>query len=42
MADLTSLRSDVDKLDIDKLETAPPALSKVSNVVDNDFFIDCI
>ena len=31
--DLTSLKSDVDWLDIDKLETTPADLSKASNVV---------
>ena len=34
--DLANLKSDVDKLDIAKLETTPAGLSKLSNVVKND------
>ena len=34
-ADLASLKSDVDKWDIDKLETLPVDLSKLSNVKNN-------
>ena len=34
--DLTNLRSDIDRVDIDKLETAPTDLIKVSYVVEND------
>ena len=33
---LTNLKTEVDKLDIEKLETAPVDLSKLSNVVKND------
>ena len=33
---LTNLKTDVDKLDIDKLATVPVDLSKLSNVVKND------
>ena len=33
---LTSLKTEVDKLDIDKLAPVPVDLSKVSNVVKND------
>ena len=32
-ADLASLKSDFDRLDIDKLETTPVDLSKLTNVV---------
>ena len=31
------LKADVDKIDIDKLKTVPIDLSKVSNVINNDF-----
>ena len=34
--DLFSLKSDVDELDIDKLETVQTDLSKLSNVIDYD------
>ena len=34
--DLANLRSEVDKLDIGKLETDPTHLSKLSNVVKNN------
>ena len=34
--ELGSLKAEVDKIDIDKLKTVPPDLSKLSNVVDND------
>ena len=36
MADLASLKSDVDKLDIDQLKTTPVDLSKLSYIVKND------
>ena len=35
-ADLASSKSDVDKLNIDRLKTVPTVLSKLSHVVDND------
>ena len=35
---LTSLKSEVDKLDIDKLKPVPTDLSKLSNVLKNDVF----
>ena len=35
-SDLASLKSEIDKLDIRKLETTPADLSKVSNVVKNE------
>ena len=35
-SDLGSLKAEVDKIDIDKLKTVHPDLSKLSNVVDND------
>ena len=31
------LKAEVDKIDIDKLKTVPIDLSKVSNVINNDF-----
>ena len=34
--DLTTLKTDVDRLDINNLETIPFALSKLSNAVKND------
>ena len=34
--DLTNLKSDADKVHIDKLETVPVDLSKLSNVVKNN------
>ena len=34
--DLTALKSEVDKIDTDKLKTVPTDLSKLSNVVKND------
>ena len=34
---LTILKTEVDKLDIDKLEPVPTDLSKLSNVVKHDF-----
>ena len=34
--DLTSLKSETDKLDIDKLETTPVDLSKLYDVVKNE------
>ena len=33
---MSSLKSEIDKLDIDKLKPVPTDLSKLSNVVDND------
>ena len=33
---MANLKTEVDKLDIDKLATAPVDLSKLSNVVKND------
>ena len=33
---LAALKSEVDKIDTDKLKTVPPDLSKLSNVVKND------
>ena len=35
-ADLVSLKSKIDKLDIDELETIPVDLSKLSNVVKHE------
>ena len=35
--DLANLKNEVDKLDVDKLTTVPVDLSKLSNVVKNDF-----
>ena len=35
-ADLASLKSEIDKLDIDELETIPVDLSKLSNVVKHE------
>ena len=34
-ADLATLKSEVDKLDMDEFETIPTDLSKLSNVVDD-------
>ena len=34
--DLSNLKSEVDKLDIDKLKTVPTDLSRLNNVVYND------
>ena len=34
--DLTSLKSKVDNLNVDKLRTIPAYFSKLSNLVDND------
>ena len=34
---LANLKTEVDKLDIDKLATVPVDLSKLSNVIKNDF-----
>ena len=36
MASLASLKSDSDKLDIDKLKTVPLEIGKVSKIVDNN------
>ena len=38
-SNLASLKTEVDKLDIDKLITVPVDLSKLSDVVKNDFVI---
>ena len=35
--DLASLKTNVDKFDVDKLKNVPANLSKLSNVVNNDF-----
>ena len=35
-ADLSSLKTDIDKLEIDKLETTPTDLRQLSNVVENN------
>ena len=35
-SDLTSLKAEIDKLDIDKLVPAPVDLNKLSDVVKND------
>ena len=34
--DLSALKSEVDKIDVDKLKTTPADLAKLSNVVKND------
>ena len=34
--DLSSLKMNIDKLDIGKLETTPKDLSKISNVINNE------
>ena len=34
--DLASLKAEINKIDVDKLKTAPVDLSKLSNVVNND------
>ena len=39
---LAYLKTEVDKLDIDKLATVPVDLSKLSNVVKNDVFIKTV
>ena len=39
--DLANLKTEVDKLDVDKLATVPVDLSKISNVVKNDVEKDC-
>ena len=36
-SDLVNLKAQIDKIDIDKLKTSPAHLSKLNNVVDNDF-----
>ena len=38
---LTSLKTEFDKLDIDKLVAVPADLSKLSDVVENDFVKSC-
>ena len=35
-SDLASLKAEIDKIDVDKLKTAPADLSKISNVVNNE------
>ena len=35
-SDLASLKTEIDKTDVDKLKTVPVDLSKLSNVVNND------
>ena len=35
-SDLAKLKAQVDKIDVDKLKTAPVELSKLRNVVNND------
>ena len=35
-SNLTSLKTEIDKIDIEKLKTVPKDLSKLSDVVDND------
>ena len=35
-SDLASLKSEIDKMDADKVKTVSVALSKLSNVVNND------
>ena len=40
--DLASLKTEVDKLDIDKLVLIPADLSKLSNVLKNDVVKKCI
>ena len=37
-SDLASFKTEVDKIDIDKLKTAPVDLSKLRNVVNNEVF----
>ena len=41
-SDLDSLKSEVDKINIDKIKTVPGDLSKLSNVVDNLVKTNCI
>ena len=41
-ADLASLKSDIDKLDTDKLNIIPGNWSKLSNVVENTTVKNCI
>ena len=41
-SNLASLKTEVDKIGVDKLKTVPAYLSKLSNVVDNDAVILCI
>ena len=36
--DLAGWKSDIDELDIGKLENTPPGLRELSNVVENDVF----
>ena len=35
-SDLANLKSEIDKIDVDKLKTVPVDLSKLSNAVNND------
>ena len=41
-SDLANLKSEADKIDIDKLKTVPTDLSKLRNVVDNVVKILCM
>ena len=42
-SDLASLKAEIDKTDVEKLETVPVDLSKVSNIVNNEVVkINCI
>ena len=42
-SDLASLKAEIDKTDVEKLETVPVGLSKLSNVVNNEVVkINCI
>ena len=41
-SDLTSLKAEVDKIDIDKLKTVPIDLSKSSDVVKNEVVKNCL
>ena len=35
-SNLATLKAEIDKIDVDRLKTAPKDFSKLSNVVDND------
>ena len=39
---LYKLKAEVDKIDIDKLKTVPDGLSKLSNVINNDVYDNCV
>ena len=41
-SNLASLKAEVDRIDIDKLKTAPIDLSKSSNVVKNEVVKNCL